>query len=78
MWDKRVVTRIGVDTGIWSLSLSCLLKMVEDDRLWLFSSVYGPCDDGSTQGLWEELKRTRARWHVLWCLGGDFNVVRSP
>ena len=33
--------------------------------------------DGSSL-LWEELGALRGLWEDLWCIGGDFNVIRFP
>lgn len=74
MWDNRVFIKMGSVIG--SYSVSCLLKWVDNDRLCVFSGVYGPCSDASRKVLWEELKLVRLRWNFPWCLGGDFNVIR--
>lgn len=67
MWDKRVVSRMDVVMG--NHSVSCLMKSVENDKLWIFSGVYGPCADNLRFNLWEELKAIRLKWNVPWCIG---------
>jgi hypothetical protein len=51
---------------------------VHDQFEWIFSGVYGPNVDAERFILWEELAGVRSWWGVLWCIGGDFNVVRFP
>jgi hypothetical protein len=40
--------------------------------------VYGPTQDDIRAGLWDELRDVRLQWPILWCVFGDFNVVRYP
>lgn len=78
LWDRRMFTKMG--SFLWRCSVSCLLQVVENDKLWLYSGVYGPCDDAARCVLWEDLKSVKMRWNVPWCMGGggDFNVVHFP
>ena len=41
-------------------------------------SVYGPNDDNLRYALFDKLKLLTSQRDIPWCLGGDFNVVRSP
>lgn len=76
MWDKRRLSKLDSFLGI--SSVSCLLKLVENDKVWLFSGIYGPCADGERWNMWGELRDIKSRWDIPWCIGGDFNVVRFP
>lgn len=69
MWDKRVITKMDVLIG--ACSVSCLLKTVENDKLWVISG-------DRRLLLWNELKMVRSRWSVPWCIGCNFNSVRNP
>lgn len=41
-------------------------------------NIYSPCDIAGKRRLWEESKDLRAsNMNCAWCLGGDFNAVRS-
>jgi hypothetical protein len=51
---------------------------MQDQFEWAFSGVYGPNVDAERFILWEELAGARSWWGGLWCIGGDFNVVRFP
>lgn len=44
--------------------------------LWCLTSIYGPVRPYEREDFWLELSNIRALWDVLWCLGGDFNVIR--
>uniref|UniRef100_A0A2N9IY01 Reverse transcriptase domain-containing protein n=1 Tax=Fagus sylvatica TaxID=28930 RepID=A0A2N9IY01_FAGSY len=59
-------------------SISCTFKNSQDQLEWTFSGVYGPNVDADRGLLWEELAGFHSWWGVLWCIGGDFNVVRFP
>ena len=74
MWDKRVVEKIEDVVGLFSVS--CKFKNVEDQKVWMFTGVYGPNIDHNRRLMWDELVGIRSWWDVPWCLGGDFNVVR--
>ena len=58
--------------------VSCRFKFIKDVSSWIFRGVYGPTNYGSKESLWEELGAIRGLWGDLWCIGGDFNVVRFP
>ncbi|CAL5411138.1 unnamed protein product [Camellia sinensis] len=40
--------------------------------------VHGPVRELERVAFWEELQHVAFRWGLPWCVGGDFNVVRSP
>lgn len=42
----------------------------------LITTIYGPNDCYKGRELWEELRRIRRHWTILWIVGGDFNIVR--
>ncbi|GKV12444.1 hypothetical protein SLEP1_g23583 [Rubroshorea leprosula] len=44
----------------------------------LFSNVYAPCDKQERRRLWAELQATLSNYNDRWwCIGGDFNAIRS-
>uniref|UniRef100_A0A2N9IB59 Uncharacterized protein n=1 Tax=Fagus sylvatica TaxID=28930 RepID=A0A2N9IB59_FAGSY len=76
MWDKRVVDR--VDVAIGNFSVSCRFSEVATGFEWAFSGVYGPNRAMERSLMWEELAGIASWWEVPWCVGGDFNIVRYP
>jgi hypothetical protein len=76
MWDKRLVEKIEDAVGIYSVS--CKFRNVADQKVWMYSGVYGPNADRERSIMWDELAGIRSWWGVPWCVGGDFNVVRFP
>ncbi|XP_028085234.1 uncharacterized protein LOC114286280 [Camellia sinensis] len=40
-------------------------------------NVYGPTDGANRKGLWETLKNLKRSFVNPWCLGGDFNEIRT-
>ena len=76
MWDKRLVEK--VEDAVGFFSVSCKFKNVEDQKIWMFTGVYGPNDDRDRRLMWDELAGMQSWWEVPWVLGGDFNVVRFP
>lgn len=50
----------------------CDFKCVEVGFIWAFYGVYGLNANLDGWLMWWGL------WDVLWCIGGDFNVVRFP
>lgn len=49
-----------------------------DNMVWSLTGVYGPVNNAEKTILWEVLGAIRSLWLDLWCVGGDFNVVRFP
>jgi exonuclease III len=76
MWDKRLVEKIEDAVGIYSVS--CKFRNVADQKVWMYSGVYGPNVDRERSIIWDELAGIRSWWGVPWCVGGDFNVARFP
>jgi exonuclease III len=76
MWDKRLVEKLEDAVGFFSVS--CKFKNVEDQKIWMFTGVYGPNDDRDRRLIWDELVGMRSWWEVPWVVGGDFNMVRFP
>lgn len=76
MWDKRVVEKIDVCVGNFTLAIS--FRNVVDRFVWAFAGVYGPNSDSDRRLLWDELAGILSWWSLPWCIGGDFNVTRFP
>ena len=76
MWDTRVVEKI--EDVVGNYSVSCKLRSVVNQSEWVFSGVYGPQTDRERLLMWYELAGISSWWDVLWCIGGDLNVVRFP
>lgn len=60
----------------YSVSIRCRMK--DSEKEWAFTGVCGPCDPTAFGLLREDLCKVHGEWKVLWCVGGDFNVVRCP
>ena len=65
-----------LEEAVGHFSISCKFKNVVDKFEWAFYGVYRPNSDRDRRFLWEELFGLCNWWDVLWCVGGDFNVVR--
>jgi len=76
LWNPKILEL--VDSRIGSFSVSCKFKSLEDNFEWGLIGVYGPNDDHLRCALFEELMSFMSFWDILWCLGGDFNVIRFP
>jgi hypothetical protein len=76
MWDKRVVEKVDVCLGVFTLSVS--FRNVVDRFVWAFAGVYGPNSDIDRSLLWDELAGILSWWSLPWCIGGDFSVARFP
>uniref|UniRef100_A0A2N9F7Q3 Reverse transcriptase domain-containing protein n=1 Tax=Fagus sylvatica TaxID=28930 RepID=A0A2N9F7Q3_FAGSY len=74
--DKRLVEKIEDVLGFYSIS--CKFKNVADQKVWMYTGVYGPNIDRERGLMWDELAGIRSWSGVPWCVGGDFNVVRFP
>ena len=75
-WDKRVVEKIDVSIGQFSISV--LLRRVLDGFELVCTGLYGPNADHNRAALWEELSRVCVKWNTTWFLFGDFNIIRYP
>ena len=42
-----------------------------------FGNIYASNDDRERQAFWEELGNVINSIEIPWCLGGDFNTIRS-
>ena len=73
-WDNRVLESVGMEVGLFSIS--CQFRNCEDGFVWIFSSVYGPTMKRYREFFWDELGAIRELWNDLWCIGGDFNVIK--
>jgi len=76
MWDRRVVEKLEVCIGRYTVA--CSFRNIGDNDSWAFGGVYGPNDDRDRRDLWVELDGLMSCWDLPWCIGGDFNVVRFP
>ena len=61
-----------------SHSLSRRLKNCGDGFIWVFIGIYGPTKRDLREELLEDLGPISGVWEDSWCIGGDFNVLRSP
>ena len=75
MRDSRVVQLVGLEESCHTLS--CRFSNCGDNFTCVFTGIYGPTKRDLKVELWEDLGALRGRWGDLWCLGGDFNVLRS-
>lgn len=57
-----------------------LLKMLRmaSSRPSQVSGFYGPTIDKAKRLLWDELAVLCSIWDMLWCIGGDFNIIHFP
>ena len=76
MWDTRVVQKVDVMVG--QFSVSCYWQGLADGFNWVCLGVYGPHTEESRQLCWEELSSVRQCWLVPWCIVRDFNAVWFP
>jgi exonuclease III len=76
MWDTKVVEKL--EDAVGNFSVSCKFQCVLTRQEWVFIGVYGPQTNRDKLLMWEELAGLYSWWGSLWCVGGDFNVVRFP
>ncbi len=76
MWDTRVVQKVDILVGQYSVS--CFWHGLVDGFDGVCSGVYGPHSEESHQLCWEELSSVRQRRAAPWCIVRDFNAVRFP
>ncbi|XP_073021415.1 uncharacterized protein [Primulina eburnea] len=74
MWDPMVISVKDNMIGEFSVSIQ-IQKDAHYD--WWFTAVYGPCQPRLRTNFWDELAGLSVICEDRWCLGGDFNVVRS-
>ena len=75
-WDSRVLQLLDKEEG--QFTVSCRFKLIAEDRIWVFTGVYGPTAYGAREFLWDELGAINGLWNDPWCIGGDFNITRFP
>ena len=75
-WDDRVLVLLEVEMSVHSFS--CRFKNCDENFIWVFSGVYRLVGNVDKEELWAELGDIKGLWSDLWCIGGDFNVVRFP
>ena len=73
-WDNRVLEPVGMELGLYSIS--CRFKSCDDGFVEIFTRVYDPTLGSVIEDFWDELGAIRGLWSDLWCIGGNFNVVR--
>lgn len=73
MWKESSVQVFDSMVGLFSVSLAC--KFNGSTEAWV-SGVYGPCKTPERKHFWQELYALAGLCHDVWCLVGDFNVVR--
>ncbi|XP_077242503.1 uncharacterized protein LOC143883018 [Tasmannia lanceolata] len=76
-WDEVCWQSIEVWKGKGSFSISVALRRLEDESLWLFTGVYGPVQRADKEVFWSGLGRIRGLCSYPWCIGGDFNEIKS-
>jgi endonuclease/exonuclease/phosphatase family metal-dependent hydrolase len=76
MWDNKVVEKVDVCLGDFTLAVS--FRNVVDRFVWAFAGVYGTNSDMDRSLLWDELAGILSWWSLPWCIGGDFNATRFP
>ncbi|KAL4196362.1 hypothetical protein AMTRI_Chr04g182850 [Amborella trichopoda] len=57
-------------------SVTILLTSTLDGLPWKFTAIYGPNSPILRNRLWSELELVASFPHPIWCLGGNFNVIR--
>ena len=73
IWDSKKLSSEEVVIGYFSVSVKFLLDGC--GPLWL-STVYGPNNPLLRKDFWVELLDIFGLSFPLWCVGGDFNVIR--
>ncbi|RVX05716.1 hypothetical protein CK203_027327 [Vitis vinifera] len=73
IWDSKNLHREEVVIGSFSVSVKFSLDGC--GPLWI-SAVYGPNNPSLRKDFWVELFDIYGLTYPLWCVGGDFNVIR--
>ncbi|WKA03336.1 hypothetical protein VitviT2T_021451 [Vitis vinifera] len=73
IWDSKNLRREEVVIGSFSVSVKFSLDGC--GPLWI-SAVYGPNSPSLRKDFWVELFDIYGLTYTLWCVGGDFNVIR--
>lgn len=74
MWNIRTIQASESLAGKHSVSIKITN---ENQSTWSFTAVHGPATPKSRDELWEELAGLSSLCGQNWCIGGDFNVIRS-
>lgn len=74
LWKEKEVKALEVVSGIYSLSV--LFECGNQNQFWV-TGVYGPSRPKGRNFFWRELYDLCGLCSGVWCIGGDFNVVRS-
>ena len=74
-WASRLVQLVGLEESCHTLS--CKFLNCGDNFSWVFTGLYGLSKRDLKEDLWEDLGAIRGMWEDPWCIGGDFNVLRS-
>ncbi|RVW16209.1 Transposon TX1 uncharacterized 149 kDa protein [Vitis vinifera] len=74
IWDSKILSREEVVIGSFSVSVKFSLDGC--GPLWI-SAVYGPNSPSLRKDFWVELFDIYGLTYPLWCVGGDFNVIRG-
>ncbi|RVW70180.1 hypothetical protein CK203_057138 [Vitis vinifera] len=72
IWDSK---KLRSEVVIGSFSVSIKFDLVGCGPLWI-SAVYGPNSPSLRKEFWVELLDIFGLSFPLWCVGGDFNVIR--
>ncbi|RVW72586.1 hypothetical protein CK203_060085 [Vitis vinifera] len=73
IWDSKKLCKEEVVLGSFSISVKFALESY--GPLWI-SAVYGPNSPSLRKDFWVELYDIYGLTFPLWCVGGDFNVIR--
>ena len=73
IWDSKKLSKEEVVLGSFSISVKFALEGC--GPLWI-SAVYGPNSPSLRKDFWVELHDICGLTFPLWCVGGDFNVIR--
>ncbi|RVW21770.1 LINE-1 retrotransposable element ORF2 protein [Vitis vinifera] len=73
IWDSKKLSKEEVVLGSFSISVKFALEGC--GPLWI-SAVYGPNSPSLRKDFWVELYDICGLTFPLWCVGGDFNVIR--
>ena len=60
MWDKRLVEKIEDVVGLYFVFYK--FKNVANQKVWIYTGVYGPNVDRERSLMWDELARIRNWW----------------
>ena len=75
LWNPNKLLVSDSIKGVYSLSLICTNPI--DQFKWCLTGVYGPNHSSLRSQFWSELKNIKLAVKLPWCLGRDFNVIRT-